>query len=138
MNRYKPQMLANKMTQYHDQKEAPELAFISKRLHSIVVNSTSIEYLFSDIGFIYSKYRQVHLQRDNLQPINMNTNNKVSTNMENEVSVNIESNINKIVEEIDNTDKEVESDLILKLDGEVYETDYDLDNIEALYLADNP
>ncbi|KAF0501871.1 hypothetical protein F8M41_019940 [Gigaspora margarita] len=75
----KPQILAREMTQYHDktfpfdnsqtgqfkddpfgfwkyvERETPELAFIGKRLHSIVVNSASVERLFSDMGFIHSK-----------------------------------------------------------------------------------
>ncbi|CAG8698329.1 16542_t:CDS:1 [Gigaspora margarita] len=159
-------MLASEMTQYRDktflfddyqanqfknkplqfwkyiEEEMPELAFISKRLFSIVVNSASVEQLFSDMGFIYSKHRvclnekkvmkiaqlranqhkkntkKLDIKKLNSMQVHTQNNNSMSImNMNNKVSVNVESNTNKMIEETDSSDKEEELELILdKLD----------------------
>ncbi|CAG8515375.1 14606_t:CDS:2 [Dentiscutata heterogama] len=150
----KPQTLANEMTQYRDktfpfddyqanqfkdtplrfwkyvEEEAPELAFI--------INSASVERLFSDMGFIHSK-RQVRLnekkvmkiaqlranqRKENMKKLDSKKLNSMqihaqkkssinNMNTNNEVSVNVESSTNQMIEETDSSDEEIESELIL-------------------------
>ncbi|CAG8615075.1 8924_t:CDS:2 [Cetraspora pellucida] len=111
------------------EEEAPELAFISKRLFSIVVNlAKNIKKLDS------KKLNSMQIYAQKKSSIN-------NMNMNNEVSVNVESSTNQMIKETDSSDEKIESELILnKLDyDEVYEAeDYDLDNTEILHLAEDP
>ncbi|CAG8787156.1 22870_t:CDS:1, partial [Dentiscutata erythropus] len=101
-------------------------------------NSASIERLFSDIGFIYSKH-QVHLNKKKVMKIAQLWANKrkknmkkldlkklnsmqihaqkkssiININMNNKVSVNVKSSTNQIIKENNSSDKEIEPELIL-------------------------
>ncbi|CAG8733710.1 2705_t:CDS:2, partial [Cetraspora pellucida] len=56
MNKYSDYEFAE-LQEYHEEKIKPELGSVALRIHSILVNSASVECLFSSMSFFHTKLR---------------------------------------------------------------------------------